>query len=113
MDNLEFYKNLVVHKTIEVSNTQRIDKIANDMVEDYIALRESNEFSYRILLPRNEKERNSAKNIGLNIQLEFLSQLKKKKINVKLREIKYIHDSNHYGWLLLSSDLLKTYFGQK
>lgn len=113
MDNLEFYKNLVVHKTIEVSDIQRIDKIANNMVEDYITLRDSNKFSYRILLPRNVKDINLAKNIGLNIQLKFLSQLKKKKINVKLKEIKYIHDSNHYGWLLLSSGLLETYFGQK
>ncbi|MDX1372486.1 MAG: hypothetical protein R3321_08440 [Nitrososphaeraceae archaeon] len=113
MDIADFYKNLIVHKTIEISDKQKIVKVSKDMVEDYIALSGSNKFSYRILLPRQEKDIKFAKNLGLGIQLEFLSELKKKKIRVKLREIKYIHDSGHFGWLLLDSDFSIPNFDNK
>ena len=113
MDITDFYKNLIVYKTVEISDKQKIVKVAKDMVEDYIAFRGPEKFSYRILIPRKEKDINFAKNLGLGIQLEFLSQLKRRKIKVKLREIKYIHDSSHFGWLLLDSDFSITNFDNK
>jgi hypothetical protein len=112
MTKSDFFKNLVVHKTIKVSDMQEIIKITKKMADDYVLLQKSNKFSYRILLPRKEKDVSIAKNIGIHIQLEFLSQLKEKKIRVRLREVKYIHDLNYYGWLLLNSELYDTYLDQ-
>jgi hypothetical protein len=38
----------------------------------------------------------------LALQAELLLALKKNKLKVNLKEIRYIHDENHYGWLLFN-----------
>jgi hypothetical protein len=47
------------------------------MVEAYVHLSQSGNFSYRILLPKGEKLTSKAKKLGLTIQAEFLLALKK------------------------------------
>lgn len=100
-----FWRDLPVHKTLLLEKLENVKSTCDTMIHDYVKLEKSNNFSYRILLPRNDENNRLAKKIGLSLQLEFLSQLRKRKIKTYLKEIKYIHDSNHFGWLLINSDL--------
>lgn len=105
MSDSTFWKELPVHNTILLETLENVKSTCDTMILDYIKLEKSNNFSYRILLPRKDENNKLAKKIGLSLQLEFLSQLRKRKIKTHLREIKYIHDSNHFGWLLIHSAL--------
>jgi hypothetical protein len=105
MSNSTFWRDLPVHKTLLLEKLENVKSTSDTMVRDYIKLEKSNTFSYRILLPRNDENNKLTKKIGLSLQLEFLSQLRKKKLKIYMKEIKYIHDSKHFGWLLINSDL--------
>jgi hypothetical protein len=37
-----------------------------------------------------------------------LLALRKKKLKPNIKEIRYVHDENHYGWLLTDSEILDT-----
>ena len=101
-----FWRDFLVHNTLSLEKLENVKATCDIMIRDYIKLERSNNFSYRILLPRNEENNNKlAKKLGLSLQLEFLSQLRKRKIKSYMREIKYVHDSKHFGWLLINSDL--------
>lgn len=113
MNDSFFFRNFPVYKTVEMSHEEDINKITESMVEDYILLAKEHKFSYRILIPRNEKNNSYAKKIGLNIQLYFLGELRKRKIKVILRDIKYIHDPQHYGWLLLNSEIYEKHLNSE
>ena len=104
-DSSTFWRDLPVHKTLLLEKLENVKSTCDIMILDYLKLEKSNNFSYRILLPRNEENNKLAKEIGLSLQLEFLSQLRKRKIKTHIREIKYVHDSKHFGWLLINSDL--------
>jgi len=105
MSNSSFWRDLPVHKTLLLEKLENVKSVCDTLIYDYIKLEKSNNFSYRILLPRNDENNKLAKKIGLSLQLEFLSQLRKRKIKTYLKEIKYIHDPQHFGWLLINSDL--------
>ena len=98
----EYYSNLPIDDTLKVNDFKDISKNVEKMIDNYIKNKD-NSFSCRILLPRDKSDNKKAKKIGLNIQLEFLSELRKRKISTRLREIKYVHDDNYFGWLLLST----------
>jgi hypothetical protein len=100
-----FWRDLPVHKTLLLEKLENVKSTCDTMLRDYVSLEISNNFSYRILLPRNDENNKLAKKIGLSLQLEFLTQLRKRKIKIYMKEIKYIHDANHFGWLLINSDL--------
>jgi len=53
-------------------------------------------------LPRNLKSNNDVKRLGATIHAEIMLSLKKNKLIANLRDIRYIHDDNNYGWLLLN-----------
>ena len=74
------------------------------MILDYMSLEPTNDFSYRILLPRKQENNKLAKKIGLSLQLEFTSQLRKRKLKIKMKEIRYIHDTKHFGWIITTRD---------
>jgi hypothetical protein len=97
------YTNFPVHQTIDVTDHSDIHKAVANMVQAYADLNERGNFSYRLLLPKGEKLlTEKAKKIGLALQAELLLALKKNKLKVNLKEIRYIHDENHYGWLLFN-----------
>jgi hypothetical protein len=97
------YTNFPVHQTTEIMDHSDIHKAVAYMVQAYADLNEQGNFSYRLLLPKGEKLLTAkAKNIGLALQAELLLALKKNKLKVNLKEIRYIHDENHYGWLLFN-----------
>lgn len=105
------YTNFPVHETIDITDLSDIPRAVVNMVEAYACLNEQGKFSYRLLLPRGEKSLTiKAKKIGLVLQAELLLALKNNKLKVNLKEIRYIHDENHYGWLLFNPTMQEQYF---
>jgi hypothetical protein len=105
------YTNFPVHETIDITDLSDIPRAVVNMVEAYAYLNEQGKFSYRLLLPRGEKSITiKAKKIGLVLQAELLLALKNNKLKVNLKEIRYIHDENHYGWLLFNPTMQERYF---
>jgi hypothetical protein len=95
------YARFPVIETIDLSGTSvTIRQAVDKMVEDYLAQEPLGKFSYRILLPRDQKSTRKAKMIGLAFQGEFLLGLRKRSVVPNVREVRYIHDEHHYGWLL-------------
>lgn len=108
MSDVGFYINLQVLETIEVTDFKDVKKTVARLIDLYINNYGKNDFSLRIILPRDEKNLIKTRQIGMAIQSEFALVLKRKKIRVQLREIKYIHDNNHFGWLLLHPQIFES-----
>ncbi|HEX6281092.1 MAG TPA: hypothetical protein VFZ67_02585 [Nitrososphaera sp.] len=103
------YARFPVIKTIYLSETSAIRQAVDMMVKDYLAQDPLGKFSYRILLPRDQKSNRKAKAIGLAFQGEFLLGLRKRKVVPNVREVRYIHDEHHYGWLLANPELFEQF----
>ncbi len=103
------YARFPVIETIELSSTSKIRDVADRMVEAYLAQQPLGTFSFRILLPRDPKSTKKAKTIGLAFQGEFLLGLRKRKIVPNVREVRYIHDEHHYGWLLANPEVYEQF----
>lgn len=104
MSSPSFWRDLPVHKTLLLEKLEQVQSVCDSMILDYINLEQTNDFSYRILLPRNKENNKLAKKLGLNLQLEFTSQLRKRKLKTKMKEIRYIHDTKHFGWIITKGD---------
>ena len=94
------YINFPVHETIDLKEVSDIRRAVDKMVEAYEYLSQSGNFSYRLLLPKGEKLNEKARKIGLTVQAEFLLALKKKQLKLNVKDIRYVHDKTHYGWIL-------------
>jgi hypothetical protein len=79
------------------------------MVEAYLTQQPLGKFSFRILLPRDPKSTKKAKNLGLALQGEFLLGLRKRKLMPNVREVRYMHDQHHYGWLLANPEVYEQF----
>jgi hypothetical protein len=104
MSSPSFWRDLQVHKTLFVERLEQVKSVCDSMILDYMSLEPANDFSYRILLPRKQENNKLAKKIGLSLQLEFTSQLRKRKLKIKMKEIRYIHDTTHFGWIITTRD---------
>jgi hypothetical protein len=104
MSSPSFWRDLPVHKTLLLEKLEQVQSVCDSMILDYISLEQTNDFSYRILLPRNKENNKLAKKLGLSLQLEFTSQLRKRKLKIKMKEIRYIHDTKHFGWIITTRD---------
>ena len=104
MSSPSFWRDLPVHKTLLLEKLEQVQSVCDSMILDYISLEQTNDFSYRILLPRNKENNKLAKKLGLCLQLEFTSQLRKRKLKTKMKEIRYIHDTKHFGWIITKGD---------
>jgi hypothetical protein len=111
------YINFPVHETIDIKSLSDVSIAVDKMVKLYVVDNQvrRNNFSFRILLPRDNregKEKKSssttkiAKKIGLKLQIEFVLALKEKNVKPNIKEVRYIHDHGHYGWILASPHLL-------
>jgi hypothetical protein len=108
------YINFPVQETIEVRDIFDISIALDRMIELYMldTQKGKDNFSCRILLPRSngdgreESIKKEAKKIGLKLQIEFVLALKQRKLKPNIREVRYVHDSIHYGWILASPQLL-------
>ena len=103
------YARFPVIETIDLSETSAIRQAVDRMVEEYLAQEPLGKFSYRILLPRDPKSTRKAKMIGLAFQGEFLLGLRKLKVVPNVREVRYVHDEHHYGWLLANPQMFEQF----
>lgn len=103
------YVRFPVIETIDLSGTSTIREAVDRMIEAYLKKEPLGKFSYRILLPREEKSTRKAKMIGLAFQGEFLLGLRKRKVVPNLREVRYIHDEDHFGWLLANPQVFEQF----
>jgi hypothetical protein len=102
------YVNFPVYETIDVRDAPDIRPAVDRMIEAYVHLSRYGNFSYRILLPKGEKLTSKSKKLGLTIQAELLLALKKNKLKPNIREIRYIHDKDHFGWILANPERFST-----
>src|SRR5688500_7952467 len=98
------YTKFPVIETIDIREASDIRQAVDRMVEAYIHDSQGR-FSYRILLPRDPKSTTKAKRIGLAFQGEFVFGLRKRNVLPKVREVRYVHDESHYGWLLANPEV--------
>ena len=110
MPHPQQYVRFPVIETIDLrTSSSTIRQAVDRMVKDYLAKEPMGKFSYRILLPRDQKSTRKAKQIGLAFQGEFLLGLRKRNIVPNIREIRYIHDDHHYGWLLANPQMFEQF----
>jgi hypothetical protein len=100
------YSNFPVIETMTLSDTADIRILVDKMVDDYEIHERSQDFSYRILLPRGDKLTAKAKRLGHAFQGEFILGLRRRHLVPRIREVRYIHNEQHYGWILSSPELL-------
>ncbi|HEY7228461.1 MAG TPA: hypothetical protein VH481_10080 [Nitrososphaeraceae archaeon] len=93
--------NLPVQLTCKISDVSQIRPMIDEFIVHYKNL-QSGEFGWRILLPRHLKSTFDAKRLGATIHTELMLALKKNKLIPNLKDLRYIHDDDNYGWLLLS-----------
>jgi hypothetical protein len=103
------YVKFPVIETIDLSGTSTIRQAVDRMVEAYLAQDPMGKFSYRILLPRDQKSTRNAKTIGLAFQGEFILGLRRRNVVPNLREVRYVHDEHHYGWLLANPQVFEQF----
>ncbi len=104
------YVRFPVIETIDLSGTSStIRQTVDRMVDVYLKQEPVGKFSYRILLPRDPKSTRKAKMIGLAFQGEFLLRLRKQNVVPNVREVRYIHDEHHYGWLLANPQVYEQF----
>jgi len=99
-----YYTKFPVLETIDIRDVSDIRRAVDRMVEAFVAQESPDRFSYRILLPRDQKSTARAKRMGLAFQGEFVLGLRKRNVVPRLREVRYVHDDIHYGWLLASPE---------
>jgi hypothetical protein len=97
-----------VFSTVLINEKSNLSELVDEFVNSYILLSRTKNFSYRILLPRKKDGSNfQAKKLGLTIQAEILLAMKRGNLKLSIREIRYLHDADHYGWLFLSPELIE------
>ena len=103
--NPDFYRTLKVSKTYQVPSAHDISTVVTQLA-DYIEKNSSmDDLSVRILLPREAGSGSRAQKWGLSLRSGLILALKRKRIRPTLREVKYVHDDGHYGWLLIDPRL--------
>jgi hypothetical protein len=101
------YADFPVIETIDLTEASDIRRAVDRMVETYVSSQDR--FSYRILLPRDSKSTAKAKRMGLAFQGEFVLGLRKRSAVPRVREVRYVHDPGHYGWLLASPEVYERF----
>ncbi len=104
MINIKSIKSFKASNTETIVDFQGIPRLVEDMIKAYSKSYTEHNFSFRILIPRSsdsQRINNDTKKMGLQIQNDFLLGIRKLKIKPNIREFKYIHDEDHFGWLLI------------
>ena len=105
--NSKMLSQLDVYATVSVDEQSDLRKVVDNFINSYVEISKEQKFSYRILLPRNIGSSNSvAKKLGLILQGEIIISMKKRKLIPDVREIRYLHDQEHFGWLFLDPQLM-------
>jgi hypothetical protein len=105
--NSEMLSKFEVYATVSVDEQSDLRKVVDNFINSYVEISKEQKFSYRILLPRSIGSSNSvAKKLGLILQGEIIISMKKRKLIPDVREIRYLHDQEHFGWLFLDPQLM-------
>jgi hypothetical protein len=104
------YAGFPVIDTIGLRDAADIRPAVDKMADAYEKRQE--EFSFRILLPRGEKLTGKAKNLGMTFQGEFILTIRKRGLVPQIRDLRYVHDEEHYGWLLASPKIFEKFEGR-
>jgi hypothetical protein len=103
--NPDIYRTLKVSKTFQVVSSHDIANTVIqlvDLIEKNVSM---DNLSIRILLPREANSGLRTQKWGLSLRTGLLLALKRKGIRPKLREVRYVHDDYHYGWILIDPRL--------
>ena len=106
--NPDFYRTLKVSKTFQIRSTEDITNIVTqlaDFIEVHIEKNVSHDLSVRILLPREAGSGSRAQKWGLSLRSGLILALKRKGVRPNLKEVRYVHDEYHYGWILIEPRL--------
>ena len=106
--NVQSIRSFKALKSAEILAFECIPDLIDDMLEVYSKSYTDHNFSFRILLPRSKDSQdinNLTKKLGLQIQHDFLIGMRKHKLKPRVRELRYIHDENHFGWLLIDPSI--------
>lgn len=103
------YASFPVQATFDVKDMADIRHAVDRMADAYE--RSGDDFSFRILLPRGEKLTGKAKKLGMTFQGELVLALRKRNIVPAVRDLRYVHDEGHYGWLLASQKVFEKFEG--
>lgn len=109
--DVQFYRTFDVLATYNVNSTSDITRVVRQLVELTESIASTKDLSVRILLPKTEGTVSPAKKWGAALRSELIIALKRRRLKPRLREVRYIHDENHYGWLLISPNLLESVQG--
>lgn len=101
------YTGFPVIKTIDLKDLADIRRAVDTMADAYE--KSQDDFSFRILLPRNEKSTGKAKKLGMTLQGEFILTIRKRHLVPQIRDLRYLHDETHYGWLLASPKVFERF----
>jgi hypothetical protein len=97
-----------VFSTVLLNEKTNLRDLVDEFVNAYILLNPTKNFSYRILIPRYKDSSNfQAKKLGLSIQGEIILTMNRFNLKPSIKEIRYLHDSDHYGWLFISPELME------
>lgn len=103
------YAGFPVMDTIDVRDGADIRGAVDRVADAYEKGQE--EFSFRILLPRGDKLTGKAKKLGMTFQGEFILTIRKRGLVPQVRDLRYVHDEEHYGWLLASPQIFEKFEG--
>jgi hypothetical protein len=110
MSQSRSYSTFPVNITIDIKGTADVHEVVDNLVKQYGELGAQDRFSCRILLPKGDtKTTQLSKKIGMAIQTGILLGLRKNKLKPNIKEIRYIHDEDHYGWVLASPSVHETF----
>jgi hypothetical protein len=104
--NPDFYRTLKVSKTFEVSSSHDITNIVTQLADFIEKSASMDNLSVRILLPREVGVGSRAQKWGASLRSGLILALKRKRIGLNLREVRYVHDEYHYGWILIEPSIL-------
>ena len=81
MSSSSFWRDFPVKKTLVLDKLEQVKSVCDTMILDYLKLLSTNDFSYRILLPRKEDNNNLARKIGYtsSIRIYFSIETTKNK----------------------------------
>lgn len=89
--------------TVKVNSFEEVPSISKKILDHYVKCYSNHNFTFRILLPRtadSQEVYSNSKKMGMYLQNELLSSIRKAKLKANIKEFRYVHDINYYGWIL-------------
>ena len=89
--------------TVKVNSFEEVPNISKKILDHYVKCYSNHNFTFRILLPRaadSQEVYSNSKKMGMYLQNELLSSIRKAKLKANIKEFRYVHDINYYGWIL-------------